>query len=369
MNYIMSPYLRKGNEYTFHTNNNKSSVFSFLNNRSYLLDNNEMEALRYCREKRECENIIKKFGLNTFTKLVKSFLLLDYDTMWNQNHATHIEIETSTVCNWRCEYCPVKFYARKVQYIDMKIYKHIIDRAVEYQKIRYVTLHAYNEPTIDPHFYDYLDIIEKTDLKLVLYTNGSGLMDETLEKLKALKNLRNIVVTIPSLDPVKFSKMTGSHYYLQTTTAIKKAQSMGIPVRLSVQGLGDCEHMAEIESLKKAFPGVQCTQHRSFDRAGLLKNKYQQFQYVDTDNLFGCRSYMEIVPVNIKGDIFLCCNDFFQKNILGNLLESSLSEILSGIIASTYRKEIWGGVKASNDHICRKCFIMNNNLNSKYLFE
>ena len=151
MRYIRSPYLVRG--YNFKAENRQNSVFNYLNDRPYLIDSMEQVALNYCKNATEDSEVINKFGREVFDKLIRSFLLLNYDTVWNQNHASHIEIETSTVCNWKCEYCPVKYNSRKKQYIDMRIFDRIIDRAIEYQHIKYITLHAYNEPTIDPNFF------------------------------------------------------------------------------------------------------------------------------------------------------------------------------------------------------------------------
>lgn len=356
MKYLVSPYLRYG--YAFEAKKRNNSLFDYLNDRPYIVSQNELKAIRFCYEPREKEDIVGEFGEQIFNKLKQSHLILEADTIWEQNHAHHIEIETSTICNWRCEYCPVKYNKRIPKYMDLNVFNQIIDRTIEYGHIKYVTLHSYNEPTIDKNFFNYLKKISQTRLMLTLYTNGSGLDETKINILKNYKNLRNIVITIPSVNREKFEEMTGSRDYDKTIRAIRMAKKEGINVRLSIQGLGDLTHKAEIEALKKEFSGLLYSQYMSFDRAGTLKNEYNQNLHVGGDYLYGCRSFMEIIPVNVNGEVFICCNDFYQKNKLGNILDKPISEVLSGRIASKYRREIWGGTKVSSDHICRKCYLM-----------
>ncbi len=116
--------------------------------------------------------------------LVQKKLLIPYQNMWNQLTFHRIEIETSTVCNWKCEFCPGRTMERKAQHIDKNLYRHILDKAIDYGSIKYVVLHGFNEPTIDPHFLFYVEELISRGFQLVLFTNGTGLTDEKIEFFK-----------------------------------------------------------------------------------------------------------------------------------------------------------------------------------------
>ena len=36
------------------------------------------------------------------------------------------------------------------------------------------------------------------------------------------------------------------------------------------------------------------------------------------------------MSVTSNGDVLICCNDFYKENVLGNYLESSLFDVVSG---------------------------------------
>lgn len=356
MKYIISPYLTYG--YQFDEKKEKNKIINYLNCRPQIITHIEYKILKNCIHPQEIEFLKKKYDCKALHKLILSKLLLEYDTVWNQHLVTHIEVETSTICNWKCEYCPVRYHTRTPKRMDIELFKTVLTRAQEYKNIRYITLHSYNEPTQDKNFIAYLEEIKRTNLMLVLYTNGSGLDEFKLNYLKNYPNLRNIIITIPSIQRQIFEQKTNSADYDKTIYAIKKSRSLGLKTSLSVQGHGDTQHMQEIQLLKKAFPGIECNHHVSFDRAGTLTNEYFQNIHLSTPILGGCRSIMEGISVNVTGDLFLCCNDFHQNYILGNITKNSIAELLSGPVSSTFRKMIWGGIELDKDFICRHCYLM-----------
>ena len=355
MKYIISPYLKLTAQ---NGQNNKYKIINYLILRPQIITKEQMHALLYCTAPQSPQDIVSKFGETLFQGLVETKQLLEANNPWTYCFISHIEVETSTICNWKCEYCPVKYNRRTPKRMELALFKKILKQAQACKTVRYITLHSYNEPTIDKNFIPYLKEIAATDLKLVLYTNGSGLDAGKIQFLKTYPNLRNIIVTIPSADPERFRCKTGSNDYEATTAAIRSLLQAGLKVSLSVQGHGDEAHRAEIEQLVQMYPGIQCNHHISFDRAGLLTNSYNQQVQIDSARLYGCRSIMEILTVNVDGDAFLCCNDFKQAYRLGNVTKQSISDLLAGKAASRLRKKIWGGEDTKKDFICKKCFLM-----------
>jgi radical SAM protein with 4Fe4S-binding SPASM domain len=59
--------------------------------------------------------------------------------------------------------------------------------------------------------------------------------------------------------------------------------------------------------------------------------------------------------VNYKGKVFLCCQDYYQKNIIGDLTKDSVQYILNTVEATHLRDQIYGKTPADKDLICRKC--------------
>ena len=61
------------------------------------------------------------------------------------------------------------------------------------------------------------------------------------------------------------------------------------------------------------------------------------------------------VHVGVAGEVFLCCQDYFKKDRLGDLTQQSLREILASAQARTYLEYIYGGRESPADFICKRC--------------
>ena len=57
---------------------------------------------------------------------------------------------------------------------------------------------------------------------------------------------------------------------------------------------------------------------------------------------------------NWKGDILLCCQDFYEKHKLGNINDQSLMSILTGEKIKKYRSILFEGNRQKVD-LCKNC--------------
>ena len=91
------------------------------------------------------------------------------------------------------------------------------------------------------------------------------------------------------------------------------------------------------------------------DRAELLQNE----EVINIGRLQGgpkgCRRMLEQVAVNVDGQVYLCCQDYRQEHILGDLVTQELEEILSSPTATEYRRRVFGEVSSQPNSICNKC--------------
>lgn len=357
MDYIVSPYLRLYMDKPY-------MVFNFLTNKLQAINNQSLSILKECVEPRPVDNLINKYGEPIIKRLIDRRQILEYETMWNQHQIIHLEIETSTVCNWRCEYCPVRTHPKAPRHIDKDLFSLILDRALEYTHIKWI-LHSFNEPTIDPNFYFYIDEMAKRNLGWGLFTNGSGLDESTVQYMKNHSTINQVIVNIPSVDKETFEAMTGSKTYDKTIQSVHLLQKYGIDVQIIVMGRGK-EQLHEREKIRLAFPGIQIISFESYDRIGLLNNKYKQNIHIRDKYLGGCYMLTERASISINGDILLCCNDYNRSITFGNLKNQSLDTLLRGKEISEIRKMIWGGVSPDNDFYCRKCAMMYNNMHDDH---
>ena len=347
--YICSPYLTKHPHL-------KGKLVNRLPYQIISLTDQQFEVLRYCGVERDYIDLVRSYGEEPLRKLIDKGLLLPSDRRWIVNKISKVEIETSTVCDWKCRYCPGAYIKREPKYMDMDFFEDILKKALDYGA-RFITLHGYNEPTIDPLFEQRVRLIKKYNLKLILFTNGSGLNDRLIQMLKDTNFLSSVVFNFPSADKDRLKAITGRDTLDKTCGIINKTICAGIRVKLSLQGTLESQRF-ELESVKKLFPSVEIITAATHDRAGALKNQYDNNLDIKSSHLAGCNFILTDFHIGIDGECYLCLEDSQKKYIMGNIKTNTIAEIVESDVAILLKKVIWGEIEAPKNFICRKCIIM-----------
>jgi hypothetical protein len=90
------------------------------------------------------------------------------------------------------------------------------------------------------------------------------------------------------------------------------------------------------------------------DRAGALRGSYHQGVYIDGP-LRGCAWPVSHAHFSVTGDMFICCNDYYQREVFGNIRSGSVHEIMTGPAAVLARRRVFGVATAPADYLCRSC--------------
>lgn len=340
----------------FYSTNNKISVRNFLTDKLHILEKNYITILKELRFPTDTKQLIFNYGLELIIDMIEKDLLIDPDTIWQKTNIKYLEIETTTTCNWRCEYCPVSINPKEKKIMSMDLFNLIINKAGRYPSIKFVTIHSYNEPTLDIYFEERIKKIANANLKLMLFTNGSMLDIEKIRLLKELNVIEYIQFNLPSIDEDKFKHITGYPFYKQTIWNIEQTISNGLNVQFAIKGTKK-EQLINLEAIKSKFgPLVQkdITVWQTTDRAGILKDKYAKNINI-SESLFGCKRVINWIYIGVNGDCFICCEDYYQKEIYGNIVGGEIDEILNSPKAQFLRKQIFGAEIAPKDFLCRKC--------------
>jgi len=277
-----------------------------------------------------------------------------------------IEVECSTHCNWRCVYCPVSQDPKPPRSMDIELFKHILKKAVAHQSIEIVSINAYCEPSIDKGFEERLHAIANTPLRLNLYTNGTGITLDHIKLLQQTRILHAIIFNFPSLDKARHAALTQSHFYDKSREAIDLCLKYQLTVGLSVQGT--------TEEIQENFPGIFAwygdklqfePQHNimalrglSSDRCGVLKNDRYYLGVHLNRPLIPCPVPESWVYLNVDGDLFLCCEDYYQTTKYANIRDGSIEELMQRRVALLPEN-------CKEDSICHRCSLMAKLLHKK----
>ena len=249
-----------------------------------------------------------------YAKLSNLFKYGDY------NFFTGISIETATYCNRKCHYCPNCHYETPKLYADEKIIYKAIDDISKLNFSGWISFSFYDEPTLDERLLTFIkythDKVPKATI--MMFSNGDFL---NIENTKEYKNagVDQFIITIHDKNPEKlFAKLS----------EIQKE----IGASFNIQTLNP-------ENLNT--------------RAGEVKIKTSKpFKYCD---------WIRSPIIDKDGNMLICCNDYFRKSKMGNIMEKSILEIWNQTEYKSLRKKLRSDLVNSVKNktvpeLCQKCY-------------
>lgn len=93
-----------------------------------------------------------------------------------------VEIEIASACNLRCSYCPRRHMEELAGFIDMGLFKKIIDEASEYPDTTLV-LHRRGESLLHKNFKDICDMVKGRFKEVQIATNATLLNEAKSKKI------------------------------------------------------------------------------------------------------------------------------------------------------------------------------------------
>lgn len=255
-----------------------------------------------------------------YAKLSNLFKYGDY------NFFTGISVEISTYCNRKCSYCPNYNYETPKLYADENIVYKAIDYLAELNYSGWISFSFYNEPTLDERLITFIKYANNKIPKatIMIFSNGDFLNTEKAKEYKDA-GVDQFIITIHDKNPDKlFAKLSeiqkeiGASFYIQ---------------------------ILKPENLQT--------------RAGEIKIKTSKpFKYCD---------FIRNPVIDKDGNMLICCNDYFRKNKMGNIMEKPLLEIWNKSEYKSLRKELRSNLKNAVKNktvpeLCQKCYYSMNNI-------
>lgn len=231
---------------------------------------------------------------------------------------TQIEIETNTNCNRKCRICPRHKHEREVGLMPEALYSRILDQLVEIDFRGRVSPVFYNEPLMDPRLARLMNEA-KTKLPkstIVVFTNGSLLTKENIEELVE-----------SGVDTLLVSQYTQNlradeKSYVAATDGLDPKYKRHIRYRV----LGDEDWLSTSGGLVPVEKPV--TKSR-------------------------CMQASLSCVVDFRGNVVLCCNDYYGEHTFGNVNDEHLLDIWNKPAFKKLRRELRHG--DFQLEICKAC--------------
>jgi MoaA/NifB/PqqE/SkfB family radical SAM enzyme len=273
-----------------------------------------------------------------------------------------VSLETMIACNQKCYFCPVSIAPREDFDMPVAFFERIVGELTAYREtLESVFLQSYNEPTLDRRFVEFCRTLFAAKLPVAVLSNGSGLTPAKVDALIESGPLRYICINLSTLDRDRYIRDRGEDHLgvVLRNLDYVKLRPLAAVMKIVVLGKGDAEHDVDFESIRERFAGSLFTveHHIVMDRAGWLdiglKPDAPKKQLAGCDNI-GSRplQHLHITP---RGQCVLCCEDYDEKYIVGDLTRNTIAEVLAGPELAKMRKWVYGIEEAPDDFMCRDC--------------
>lgn len=256
-----------------------------------------------------------------------------------------LEITTVIGCKVGCSYCPqsilVKNYKSRggLKILKLEDFVCCIDKLESNVDINFT---GYSEPWLNPECTEMVLYAHEKGHRLGVSTTLEGMTFEDIEKIKHIP-FEFFWVHLPSKE--SYMNLKVDDEYLEKLRSLIQTE-----IKSQFHYHGKAVH-PKLEQLEKNIKEIVL-----FDRAMNVTNKNDdlpenmQKSFVKKGKIACDRIYQNVLLPN--GDITLCCMDYGNKHVLGNLLKSSVLEITNSQ-ESKFIKD--GLVKEDKDILCRKC--------------
>lgn len=272
----------------------------------------------------------------------------------------YLDIELTNLCNFHCCFCPTG--TKSLRRIQGTMSEEVVDAIVanvEKYQIPGVRFSRWGEPTMHPHYLDIFEKFKKTGALIHFNTNGSFLDEAQIQRLLDM-HLDSIKFSFQGADEGTYNEMREGGDYVRLLATIRKFHAMRgdreypfIQISTTLTG----ETAEQLENFKKDVKdycdyynvGYTKLHHLNVDAMHIdeqEKEKIRRLQKQETIH----HVYREICPeafnklsINWNGDVTLCCSDYDNFMIVGNILDQDLRQIFNSKAADGYRKVIAAG--------------------------
>jgi len=254
-----------------------------------------------------------------------------------------INIENTNACNANCIMCPRELMTRRIGYMDMELFKKIIDDIKKSNlSVKNICLNGFGEPLLDPLLPERIEYIKRElGCDVIFFTNGSLLCGEMAVQILN-SGIDEINISLNGLGK-EYERIMGGLSYKKISDNVKNFM----------------KKRGEL-GLERPFVYISCVYiHKDFNKKQFLDEwkdivdsifitpaekwsdseddiPYEELPYKFKE--WPCKRLWENIWIAWDGKVHLCCKDYDGKMIMGDLKRESLSDIWFGNKFQNIRK-------------------------------
>lgn len=275
----------------------------------------------------------------------------------------YVQIETTSICNHRCYFCPVSMDQREKSELSLENVEKIIAGLHGYP-VETIVLSGFMEATYDKGLIEKVAAIRQAGYNVSIYSNGSGLQPELTDQLLQL-GVSQFTFNLSTLDEASYRQTRGSRDLPRVLANIDyliaqiPVQTGKVTVDLVVIGALDQHHAMNFQLIQERFARTPISRILLIPMVEFAGKTDQRLLPVKLNHqkLRGClwQRDQEWLHFDASGEGILCCHDYFSSYKMGNIRDRSVTEIYQGEAIQQWRRWIGGEEEAPDDFICRRC--------------
>ena len=266
-----------------------------------------------------------------------------------------IRIETSTVCNYRCQICARDTFRRKQEIMPNALFDSIVARAKrELPHINIATLSGFGEFSMDPQWRHKIVAAAENFERIHTVTNMSMLNKEDI--LFLLDHVSDIRISIYGLDQATYKAV---HNPSPTITY----QAVHESIQFLIQNKNS--HQRVILN----YIEIDDNRHQTTDWISYWEKKVDLIEVWKPHNWIDSKCYRDIdnqrlptcgrpfngpIQVQVDGTVNVCCFDYNGEMLIGDLCSESFTAIFNGDAMKSIQKMHVNG-NADQLPLCKIC--------------
>jgi len=237
-----------------------------------------------------------------------------------------ILIETSNLCQGMCKFCPYQKIRKndEIVNLDFERYKKLIDEISKYD-VKRVSLFNNNEPLLDKRIYDFIGYLHKKDKSVEITLSTNGLVVDLKKILKLQKKgLTTLYISIPTVDKEAYKSIMGFSFS-RINNLLSKIDDPKLlkMIRIAVP---KTKYLNDDLMLKELGKFVICEWELEYKENWEIADTYNEIsdglKYVGP-----CDRPMDQMVISSNGNVIICCRDWKEQNVIGNIYDNTLYEI------------------------------------------
>ena len=267
---------------------------------------------------------------------------------------THIDIESTSVCNLRCVTCFQAYEKIPRGYMEMDLFKKIIDEGTE-KGLCSIKLNYRGEPMLHPKIVDMVRYAKEKGLVEVMFNSNCVFLTEKMANDLIDAGLDQLICSVDGHTKETYEKIRiGAKFdqvieNIKNLQRIKKERGVERPVtrvQMVHSPASSSQVAGYLEFWKDVVDRVAITDMCDWTNKNL--------KTVIVSDQFRCPKIYQRMSVWFNGKVTICDGNYYGKLIAGDLTKQSIEEVWNGPVIKKMRETHSQG----NSHrikICAEC--------------